>query len=94
MELAVSGDTGAGPFGSEGALNAFLTALASQARLAPQAPTPENLWPDFNPAARQARQLHELDRHNQWLLAESQFTRQTIHDQPRHHVAGKIPPEC
>jgi dienelactone hydrolase len=76
LGLAVSGDTGAGPFGSEGALSAFLTALASQARLAPQGSTPENLCPDFGPAARQARQLHELDRHNQWLLAESPYTRQ------------------
>jgi dienelactone hydrolase len=76
LGLAVSGDTGAGPFGSEGALSAFLTALASQARLAPQGSTPENLCPDFGPVARQARQLHELDRHNQWLLAESPYTRQ------------------
>lgn len=76
LELAVSGETGAGPFGSEGALSAFLTALASQARLAPQGSTPKNLWPDFGPAARHARQVHELDRHNQWLLAESPFTRQ------------------
>jgi len=76
LELALSGDTGAGPFGGEGALSAFLTALAAQARLAPQGPTPENLWPDFGPGARQARQLHELDRHNQRLLAESPYTRQ------------------
>ena len=30
----------------------------------------------MTPAARQARQLHELDRHNQRLLAESPYTRQ------------------
>jgi dienelactone hydrolase len=75
LELVVSG-AGAGPFGSEGALSAFLTALASQARLAPQGPAPENLAPGFDPAARQARQLHELDRHSQWLLTESPYTRQ------------------
>ena len=67
---------GAGPFGSEAALSAFLTALAGQARLAPPGPAPEKLWPDFDPAARQARQLHELDRHTQWLLTESPYTRQ------------------
>jgi dienelactone hydrolase len=76
LDLVVSGDTGQGPSGSEGALNAFLTALASQARLAPQGPAPENLWPGFDPAARQAAQVHELDRHNQRLLAESPYTRQ------------------
>ena len=76
LELVVSGDNGAGSFGSAGALSAFSTALASQARLAPQGSTPENLWADFGPAARQARQLHELDRHNQWLLTESPYTRQ------------------
>jgi dienelactone hydrolase len=75
LDLVVSGDTGAGPFGSEGALSAFLTALASPARLAPQGPTPENLWPGFDPEERQARQVHELDRHNQRLLAESPYTR-------------------
>ncbi len=76
LELAVSGETGAGPFGGEGALSAFLGALANQARLAPQGPAPENLWVDFDPAARQARQLHELDRHSQRLLAESPYTRE------------------
>jgi dienelactone hydrolase len=75
LELVVSA-AGAGPFGSEGALSAFLTALASQARLAPQGPAPENLALGFDPAARQARQLHELDRHSQWLLTESPYTRQ------------------
>ncbi|MGD0746085.1 MAG: dienelactone hydrolase family protein [Verrucomicrobiota bacterium] len=76
LELVVSGGTGAGPFGSEGALSAFLTALASPARLAAQGPAPENLWPGFDPAARQAAQVHELDRHNQRLLAESPYVRQ------------------
>jgi dienelactone hydrolase len=76
LELAVSGDTGMGPFGSEGALRAFLTALAGQARLMPPGSRPEKVWPDFDLAARQARQLHELDRHNQKLLAESPHARE------------------
>jgi dienelactone hydrolase len=76
LELAVSGDTGAGPFGSEGALSPFLTALAGGTHLEPQGRAPENLWPGFDPAARQARQFHELDRHNQQLLAESPYTRE------------------
>ncbi|SPE60881.1 conserved hypothetical protein [Verrucomicrobia bacterium] len=76
LELVVSGDTGAGPFGSEGALGAFLTALAGRGRLAPQGPAPEQVGPGLDPVARQARQLHELDRHNQWLLTESPYTRE------------------
>jgi cephalosporin-C deacetylase-like acetyl esterase len=75
FELVVSG-TGAGPYGSKAALSAFLSRLASRARLAPPGPAPGNLAPRFDPAPRQARQLHELDCHNQWLLAESQYTRQ------------------
>ncbi len=76
LELVVSGDTGTGAFGSEKALTLFLTALANQAQLVPQGSMPENLWPDFSPTAQQARQLHELDCHNQQLLAESQYVRQ------------------
>ena len=75
LELVVS-DNGTGPFGSEGALSSFLAALSDQARLAPAGPAPERLRPEIDPAERQARQLHELDRHNQWLLTESQYTRQ------------------
>jgi len=82
LQLVVSRNTGQGPFGSEGALRALLTALAGQARLVPEGPAPENLWPGFDPAARQARQLHELDRHNQRLLAESQYTRQKFMTKP------------
>jgi len=76
LRLVVSGNTGQGAFGSEDALNAFLSRLANNARLVPEGPAPKNLWPDFDPAARQTEQLHELDRHNQWLLAESKYTRQ------------------
>ena len=76
LVLTVSGDTGTGPYGIEATLNAFLGALGGQARLMPPGSTPESLWADFEPAARQARQLHELDRHNQLLLAESPYTRQ------------------
>ena len=75
LQLVVSGDTGHGPFGSDAALTAFFKGLSAKGRLAAQRPAPKYLWPDFDPAARQAEQLHELDRHNQRLLAESQYTR-------------------
>ena len=76
LELVVSGEQGLGPFGSEKSLHRFLTALARQAQLAAPGAAPENLCPEFAPAVRQSRQLHELDRHNQTLLAESPYTRQ------------------
>jgi dienelactone hydrolase len=75
LELVVS-DNGTGPFGSEGALTDFLAALAGDAHLASQGPPPGQLEPGADAVARQARQLHELDRHSQRLLTESQYTRQ------------------
>jgi dienelactone hydrolase len=76
LQLVVSGDGGDGPFGSGPALSALLNALAGQAKLAPAGAAPEKLWADFDAAGRQAEQLHELDRHNQWLLAKSPYARQ------------------
>jgi len=74
LELVVSGD-GAGPYGSSDALQKFLDALRPGARLAPLGPLPERLPAAFDPKARQQRQIHEIDRHNQWLLEESQNVR-------------------
>jgi dienelactone hydrolase len=74
FELAVSGD-GTGPFGSEGALTAFAAALGNGA-LAPQGAPPQNLRTHFDIEDREASQLHELERHNQWLLSESPDVRQ------------------
>lgn len=76
MELTVSGETGSGPFGSEGALSVFVAALSGEARLAPQGSAPGDLWSSFDPAVRQARQLHELDRHSQQVLSESPYVRE------------------
>ncbi len=76
LQLVVSGDNGQGPFGSQAALSTFLHALSSKAQLAPEGPALKNLCPGFDPAVRQAEQLHELDRYNQELLAESKYTRQ------------------
>lgn len=76
LMLVPSGNTWTGPFGSEDALRAFLASLNPEARLTPPSSATTNLWPDFDPSARMARQLHELDRHNQALLAESPYTRQ------------------
>jgi len=76
IELVVSGPDGTGPFGTEEALHKLTQAISPGAKLAPAQPTEP-----FGPKsvaqvttlshARQARQLHELDRHNQQLLIES-----------------------
>jgi len=45
------------------------------AQLVAPGKAPENLRPQFDPQRRQAAQFHEIDRHNQWLLAESPYVR-------------------
>jgi dienelactone hydrolase len=72
----VDSRNGTGPYGSEKALAAFLDALASGVRLGPlgRPPEPAGRVPDSD--ARQKRQMHELDRHTQWLLSESPYVRQ------------------
>jgi dienelactone hydrolase len=75
IHLVISGE-GAGPYGSEAALKQFLDGLAPGTRLAPLGNSPVSLRKSFDPAPRHQRQLHELDRHNQWLLAESPYARQ------------------
>jgi hypothetical protein len=75
LDLVVSGG-GTGPFGSEAALTDFLDSLTKGAHLTPQGSPPVALEPMPDPVAREARQLHELDRHTQWLLTESPYTRQ------------------
>ncbi len=78
ITLVASGPDGTGPFGTEPALGRFLAGLGitPPPTLPPvgSAPRPDRPLPD--PAARQARQLHELDRHNQQLLVESPLVRQ------------------
>ena len=74
LELVVSGD-GTGPFGTAEALGALLEALAPGTKLAPAAKAPEHLRKNFDPQERHTRQMHELDRHNQWLLRESAYVR-------------------
>jgi dienelactone hydrolase len=76
LELTTSGDTGQGPFGSSAALTSFLSTLTNSGHLQPEGPAPDTLQPITDSVAREARQLHELDRHNQRLLAVSQATRQ------------------
>lgn len=73
-QLAVSGD-GADQPGSTAALQAFLSALAPDAKLADGDERPEPTHPPTAAKPRHDRQLHELDRHSQTLLRDSHFLR-------------------
>jgi dienelactone hydrolase len=77
LELVASGDDGRGPCGTEPALKAFLTGLRSNAKLSSPGGTVQVVAALPDSAARHARQVHELDRHSQWLLRESQYVRQS-----------------
>ena len=74
MKLVVSGG-GTGPFGTPDALKALLESLSAEARLAAPGPAPQRLVKKLDPAVRHARQVHEIDRHNQRLLRESPYVR-------------------
>ena len=75
LELVVSGPEGTGPFGTDETLNHFLAALKLQVQIPPaDATKPIQVFIPSTSAeiqARQARQLHELDRHTQQLLVQS-----------------------
>jgi dienelactone hydrolase len=75
IEVVASKD-GLGPCGSSEALEKFLAALDSNAKLAEVGKAPEHLRQNFDPKPRQQAQFHEIDRHNQWLLTESGYTRE------------------
>ncbi len=70
IELIVSGD-GVGPYGSEPALAAFLTAVAPKTTLAANASAPKPSRAGVDAAGRQLRQLQEIDQHTQRLLVNS-----------------------
>ncbi len=74
MELVESGD-GTGPPACNEAITAFLKDLSPGSRLAQIATHPKPKQPPIDPAVRQARQIAQLDRHNQQLLAESPYVR-------------------
>jgi dienelactone hydrolase len=83
LELVASGPDGAGPFGTDEALDKLLRGIEPSARLEPAGAADQR---DPKIVARlveagrvrQGRQLHELDRHNQQLLVESPYTREAF----------------
>jgi len=62
-----------GKFPTVTAIGIFLTAL--QSAIAQDQGLPQILAKSFDIDARQERQQHEIDRHNQWLLTESPYVR-------------------
>jgi dienelactone hydrolase len=65
---------GPGLRGNVATLNTFLKWLAG-AQTERDGEAPQHLRPTFDAQARQDRQFHEIDRHNQWLLNESPYVR-------------------
>ena len=74
VELVESGK-GTGSPGCNLALTAFLANLSDHCRLADSGASPQPKAELVDPEKRQARQIAELDRHNQQLLAESPYVR-------------------
>ncbi len=66
---------GAGPFGTDQALAAFLRGLGITNAIEPAGPAPKSTVASQPLQERASRQLHELDRHNQRLLLESPAVR-------------------
>jgi cephalosporin-C deacetylase-like acetyl esterase len=73
LRLTSQRETEDGPDSSI-ALGYFLDKLAG-AKLAPSGKAPRSTRLAFNPRTRQLKQLEEIDRHNQQLLAESPYVR-------------------
>lgn len=76
LELTVS-EAGAGAYGTRETLQKFLASLAPSAKYANEPSTPE-IHVKIDAGARMTNQIHEIDRHNQWLLTESPYTRQAF----------------
>ncbi|MHC4118452.1 MAG: alpha/beta hydrolase family protein [Planctomycetota bacterium] len=70
VELVVSD----GSYGNSAALGALLKSVAGT-KLVRQGKAPQLIAESFNLEGRQERQVHEIDRHNQWLLSESAYVR-------------------
>jgi dienelactone hydrolase len=77
----VTGGKGVGPFGSEPALRTLLDSLSPGAAVTPLGEPPANLRKQFDSEVRQARQIYEIDRHNQWLLGEGPYVRKEFFKQ-------------
>jgi dienelactone hydrolase len=73
FELVVSG-TGGGAYGTRETLQKLLDQLVPGQKLASGGAAP-GIAKKIDPAARMEGQIHEIDRHTQWVLTESPFKR-------------------
>jgi len=71
-----AGEVGLGLYGMDATLTSFLRELSVPGELVQPGESPKSLLGDFDPDSRHAQKMHELDRHNQFLLRESQYVRQ------------------
>jgi len=78
-----------GSYGSSAALGAFLESVAGTKVVRPGKP-PERLTKSFDLKSRQERQVHEIDRHNQWLLSESVYARKQFFSKLDTSSIGKF----
>ncbi len=82
IELVASASDGTGPPGTDRSIDRLLAALKPMARVVKpnrdDALRPWGIISRESLESRQARLLHELDRHNQQLLIESPFVRQAF----------------
>jgi dienelactone hydrolase len=74
IRLIPSGD-GSGPYGTGESLQALLDALSPGAKVAVSSPALTHPPANVDPTARRRRQMHEINRHSQWLLGESAYVR-------------------
>lgn len=72
----VKSESGQGEFGCSAALEQFLHRLSPEVALGASQEIQRFVGAHFDPDARQARLLHRIDRHNQWLLSKSGQVRQ------------------
>ena len=73
VKLVISAE-GVGPYGTDETLDTLLGYVAGKKVAAP-GNVPLRLRASFDLKGRQDRQIHEIDRHNQWLLRESPYVR-------------------
>jgi cephalosporin-C deacetylase-like acetyl esterase len=75
LKLVTSGEDGRGAYGSDAALNAFISDLLPQPQVVPPSGSLAIATPQPRKLDPAALRIHELDRHNQQLLIESPYTR-------------------
>jgi hypothetical protein len=81
LDFVSSGDDGRGPCGTGDTLARLLAGLSISRTPAPSGAALEVKWQEFPIEQRQQRQLHQLDRHKQWMLRESPYVRQKFMEQ-------------